>query len=746
MLNRPACHRAVQRQLLTPIDSIWVSDEALGHAFQQFVRGSKVNRRYGSFVPGPMESRRRLGKRRMTLLSDATPSSTYDPGIFSGWFGEKDRTQWHWEAPTTRPANSEPTAPPWLPWLAQWAPIPKQDIATPLATNRVRDRRKAKRKELSFRTEEVASFRRELEACTNDRSIIYNKFSQRIEQSLALGLVSEDTLKHIFKAVPEMIMRLEFDPAKAHSHCLHLYQAVWNGLETCKVLPIEMIHGKTLGRFLDLIRQLPLTTEVQILAARILRSTCRVQLKCMNDGLVKLVVAWIRSLLHEVPPAPLEMSQQKAKEAVLNVDERLRQIPHLNANFDTGSKLNLSCVLESIQATKMSIHLAFERIKMVEHTLNPVEESIASLVEVLGYLPDDIARSILHSSAHYITRVSLDTKNDTGRKHEKLQLYFLFLVARTPAVGDLNFENILKSAQYQPRVSMLSSLILEHWISQGYLKDPTMVKNTFEVAAFETGAKDLGTLLFAVDKHKENCWTRLRPLVKLLNDLGKPRFIHETIVQMHSHRMKLPADVMAPIIESVSKFDARLAHDLYNLYFAMRTNFMPLRLERCSNFIKSMIDDPVIRPETIWKIMNIQVYESRKQYGTRPGFSNKPLEPGMIELLNNMAVWFAHSNRPPRVAFRNVMQCLHHLRRHSAPLTADVTKAIAHSGITRHILDKRWVPKERMAWALQLIEEAEGTDVAVTSDMAVRYWNDSLSAKHAAEARERNVLQVGRID
>jgi hypothetical protein len=68
-----ACRHALQR-VPSRLDYVWISDELLSLTFQRFVKGQ---RRYGSQVPGPLEARNRLTKRRNTALAAA--GSSFDP-------------------------------------------------------------------------------------------------------------------------------------------------------------------------------------------------------------------------------------------------------------------------------------------------------------------------------------------------------------------------------------------------------------------------------------------------------------------------------------------------------------------------------------------------------------------------------------------------------------------------------------------------------------------------------------------
>ncbi|CAG7556994.1 unnamed protein product [Fusarium equiseti] len=80
----------------SPSDSIWVTNAMLARAIERFHHVYPVPRRSLSSVPGPLESRRRLGKRHMTAI---VPDSHASPFPWSIEF-PIDLGKWTWEAPT----------------------------------------------------------------------------------------------------------------------------------------------------------------------------------------------------------------------------------------------------------------------------------------------------------------------------------------------------------------------------------------------------------------------------------------------------------------------------------------------------------------------------------------------------------------------------------------------------------------------------------------------------------------------
>ncbi|KAJ0160730.1 hypothetical protein CTA2_7448 [Colletotrichum tanaceti] len=101
--SRPAarCCQAVQQQIWAPLDNPWITDGVLASVFERYCHVSRLTRRKSSSVPGPLENRTRLGRRKMTDLHMNT-QPTLPP-----WAIEVpvDLSQWTWQPPTKRPSG-----------------------------------------------------------------------------------------------------------------------------------------------------------------------------------------------------------------------------------------------------------------------------------------------------------------------------------------------------------------------------------------------------------------------------------------------------------------------------------------------------------------------------------------------------------------------------------------------------------------------------------------------------------------
>lgn len=97
-LQTRLCQEAKQSSRRLAVQGIWITDDVLSEAVRRFRRCSHGAQRYGSNVPGPLEARRRLAKRRMMALAGVDTPPPVDPTTLFGMGGPK-MGQAVWQAP-----------------------------------------------------------------------------------------------------------------------------------------------------------------------------------------------------------------------------------------------------------------------------------------------------------------------------------------------------------------------------------------------------------------------------------------------------------------------------------------------------------------------------------------------------------------------------------------------------------------------------------------------------------------------
>ncbi|KAI0409751.1 hypothetical protein F4802DRAFT_161758 [Xylaria palmicola] len=106
------CFQAARRHLHPHHDSIWVPESLLASVFERYVATSPTGMRHASSVPGPMEHRKRLAKRRMGELHFGQ-----SPAAAPIWelANLVDLTRWEWRPPShpdaIRQRTMNPTRP-----------------------------------------------------------------------------------------------------------------------------------------------------------------------------------------------------------------------------------------------------------------------------------------------------------------------------------------------------------------------------------------------------------------------------------------------------------------------------------------------------------------------------------------------------------------------------------------------------------------------------------------------------------
>ncbi|KAH7417018.1 hypothetical protein BKA64DRAFT_636404 [Cadophora sp. MPI-SDFR-AT-0126] len=731
----PSCRRALQRQLYTPSDSIWVSDEALSHVFQRFCAVSKTKKRYGSFVPGPLESRRRLGKRRMTLQSDAAPTPTFGLASLWGSFGEADRTRWQWEAPTTRDMRPRENSSVLPKWLVEWGTA-SEAVPDPIAQTRSGSRKKTK--DLAFK-EEIRSFQKALKECSpGEMAVLCDDFNRKLTQTLSLGLHTENVFSYTTKFVFQDIQRAFLDSEQASARCLALCQAMWDGISNSKVMQPSDIGNITMRRFMAILCDMPMSERLQALASEVLSSASKTQLQEMHSSIARLVHSWLLSLhegdashRNESPLALAVQSVFEATNAVASV-QTLTESLERSLSFEQ----DLQAFRQSLQIARNAIASSAGIITEVECIISPHQRSIRTLTSALSRLPPGLLRTIVHQCSSRIPKSFVYNAIDTSLQHR-----WLSLVAQLPSVSEtLLLETWRQFGTYLEQDSA-TDILLNHWIGRDLFERPALARIVFDAVASQRYRKDYSTLLYVIDGERENCWDKLRLLFRFLDKLGDRETIYRTLTSLHKRRIKVPADVMDETLESIAIENTVLAQKAFRFYRFIRYNDAPLRLEKCPRFIFSMINNPDISTSVIWKSLGIPMYEviSSHSLARHTPPTQTTLTPIVADHFTKMATLFAHcKGRTQRVAFRNVMQCLFHLRRHNAPITPELTRAMVHAGISRKISSDGWIAEERSHWLLELIEQVEGTEVAVTVDQIVKVWNRQISERVSKRDRAMN--------
>jgi hypothetical protein len=714
MLSGPAASRAaVHRSIRATSEALWITDDVLSRAFQRFYLFTRPSQRDASSVPGPMEGRRRIGKRRIAHLSEAVHTPGQDFGLLWGLSGASDRQQLQWEAPSRRQPLPPTEGTPHLPaWLSEHQPVLLDDLPE---ISKPEEFMLGDRGDCVTKIEDnLGTFKESLKASPADRiQALCNSFNQSFKQSLILGLIPEQMLSESLRYVTDAIREVTVDKLLADSHCLSFYKATWDGIMECKVLCPADLGSDFLDKLLVLLGELHCTPAVQYLAIDVIRATSQDQVTRMEDGILTVAIAWLSS----------------------------------------WTSLGIDYGRVSVEATTSLL---------LQHTIpktQPLEESAANLAKFLGHLRSNMTQKILHASTDHLISTSFANFKGSFGVLRTLRYLWLSVVANMPCVGetllmaiwlrmDFSHASSKNSGQYTPdirpvRLHESCNLLLDFWISHGQIKAAETVRATYMASVQKSGQlNSAGHLIRALNQCKERWWSKAECLFRFLRRRGKPKAVYDAFQSLLAQNLIPASYSVGREIYYMSCVDPRLALEMYKLYNRVEHDKTRFLLDWCPNLIITMIRSPDFTPAEIWSVLRVPVLDPKL-----PSVSCKPLHSARIRLIHRMAVEFAAADcRSPRLALRNVVQCMLYLRRHGVPISVGMSRALTEAGITRSLLDQRSIGRGKADWIIDIVRKAEGCEVSTKMHQMLQMWLTQRIVEQGRLDREVNPLRVGPID
>ncbi|TID04263.1 hypothetical protein CH35J_002411 [Colletotrichum higginsianum] len=264
--SRPTarCCRAVQQQIRTPLDNIWITDGVLASAFERYCHVSRLTRRKSSSVPGPLENRRRLGKRKMTDLHMNT-QPTLPPWAIDF---PVDLSQWTWQPPTKRSSDetrdlrsqrsqrSQSVASWGLRWWTN-STVPKQ-----VQTDRAGIENPSK---ISFH-DQLAKARAAVAASTSNAiGPAYYNFIGGLQNDLNMGLLDPADVDMAVSTFPPSLIDTGVAGEVIDAAIEMFLSAVVNGIASSEVLGPSGFDASLWNLVLNRISQLPASDATTLL-------------------------------------------------------------------------------------------------------------------------------------------------------------------------------------------------------------------------------------------------------------------------------------------------------------------------------------------------------------------------------------------------------------------------------------------------------------------------------------------------
>lgn len=702
----------------------------------------------------------------MAHVTEMTQASMYDPGPewCSSWGPEKIESQW--KAPTPR-TTEQPKHPPILPsWLANWTPMPEQptDVITE-ATNvgestgkgfdvlrqerHIREHFHDFEKAIKVHRRECTGMKRDGKGGEKEQTRhqhltgstealeLCSSFSDKLQRSLTLGLVTSDLLCNSLRAVTHVLM----ENHSGSSQLLAFYRQVCDGILACKVLEPADFDSTVMREYLSLLSNLPSTNETQLLVSDILASLSAVQLNDNVNTILSLIKSWSLSwLTYSKSPTKINNPLAKAEGSLVASQRKfnhLRMLMWSSRGKETPELFQR--IREIISRASTDLSTASTELWAAESILMPHSHSIDTMSNTLSTMPRELTASLVRSHSEVICSVAFwNEKSVAGLKDylaqsHRIRFNWLSVLSKVENIDDSIFTEAFRSLQDQDlkqfnlgakRYSLTwrqtAELILNRWTSQGLLPNGNVILDSFRIKTLHSPSS-YGLLLWTLEKHGQLNDEKIQSLLNFLRDTQTFSHIHEVLKQSKMFNVRINPNILADIVNDVAAMDVEAGCKIY-----MGHCIGVVEPEYCAPLFAAMIYHG---SGGIWAALDAPIYAAMPRW-KRNAPSPRILSQARVELIHEMAKAFAHHKvQNPRQALRNVTQCWHYLRAHKVEPTEEISRAVTQVGIIADVRNERWGRTERIRWVLDVIQDVEGPEVADAVRKAVAKWREKLRLK-----------------
>ncbi|KAK4168516.1 hypothetical protein QBC43DRAFT_308987 [Cladorrhinum sp. PSN259] len=698
------CSRAFQRQVAPSKDTLWVSDALLARAFENYSRVSIAWNRRFSHLPGPLESQRRLGRRRIGDLNALQYPPTPPPWEFAF---PLDLSNWKWQPPGSTTAaedDGQPVGKDHAPkgWLLpavgvvfsqQLARMTRYSKATAVSQARasIQDDLESFRR-LDFDTPAPTKF-------GNAKMI-----STKLRTFLSLDKISSE---EILSIMTEVLDTFESGIMSGHYVSEIIGTTIWDileGVSISKICAPSLLNSQIWQTILHRISGLPADSYLSDLLVHVMYIIPEAQHSQVIDGILVIFRRFFEAW---------ESSQSR-----LGVD---LMVWALDANFGTSSGTAIS----------LSLANALEKV---------AEEDRIRLIDAAEQAVIDMEM-----------RGALETQKMLGRC--ELRYKWLSVIAHSPwARQDLFFSKALRfseaSLQLPPLTgSELSSLMLAQWESRGYLHDLKVIIRHYK-KSYKKSHKDanaITSMLLAFDRGKspQNPVAIFTSFWRLMAVLGRTNDVLASL-EVFTDTAKLPRRFLEALaFSSRNHYVALAIRELYTFKVreAGEDEFDPGVFYK---YINDILLDPSLPLDTLPRAIGTDFLLPDK-----PEFAQPPIGPDLnwrkkataLEKEAEALVSLDLPHLTDRQIWRRVEHCVNFFSftRGQAPIKII---EIVYQLATQDLHHGKPGITERLIWLQYLIYRACGPKVAAACRRLIASWRRKL-LKNNPHAKVPTLDQAG---
>jgi hypothetical protein len=720
------CRRALLQHRFVPSgqhDALWITDGLLASAFERYCRVSRTWNRRASNIPGPLESHRRLGRRRMGDASTWHCPPTPPPWAF---LVPPDLTQWTWHPPSLPSArqatqerhDAEAQSPrqSLLSLVSQWLQEPNGQVAPELL-----DQTPPPPAIAQPATHEVVLGQFRWAAAHGDNAAVVSHghgMCETLRQSIVVGEVLPHDLSRIASEIWETLeSRLHGSP-DGHRLSLSVCEAVLDGLTSSKVFSATLMDTPFWNSMLAQMAKLPADDGLCDAFVRSLK----VMPTNHRPHVSGSIVAVLSRFFSEWNCSPVALQSRHTKWL-------------LNRVFLDNSHSNRR-QLETLPACSQQA----TRIAAIPSYLRQAKKISATLA-LTCETPDEA--KALFQAVHCLALEEAASRQAGG---SALRYCWLHMLARHPHVNQDFFFDATKSFSNPslrlPPLSIveLSSLLLTQWASRGYLRVPMRVYHLYRHYLRKHDDAALTSLFLAIFSRRsgEEKYSLYCSAWKLLAKLGRTQDALRSLQVFYSSRGPLCVRMLEDL--AMASKDHHMAIQLHDMWVNIKKTeereWHPVVFDR---YAKAIVHDPDIPPSTIWRVLDIGKIEYKFEINTDDSSAEPPRRvryslrrhsghygewrAAVVE----KAVWafITAPHLSPRAALRHVSRAftfLHHVRGQPS----DALLRELYRMVTRDLRESRPGRTQRLLWFLKLVERRFGAQVAMQCRLLLHEWRTRL--------------------
>ncbi|KAL1582243.1 hypothetical protein WHR41_09099 [Cladosporium halotolerans] len=722
----------------TPHNShIWISDELLSEAFNRYVRVSHTSRRYGSNVPGPLEARRRASKRRMGCA--VTPANIGPPGgEFGALFGAGGTGSvekgWSWNPPGLQPNLSPPAKNPSKVW--SWdtkPPDPPPAWEEVLEIPELREDPVEASKEAfeelletlpptwSLGTQDVASITEflastanEVEARNTSRTIEWlgdrvtmqsasNAILAVIRDKIELATIVDDELLDIIKGLRHRVL---WEERKSTCDRLHaIYLSLWTSLD----------------------RRSSDATNLRQAIFEEFAATAQTEQSC--DRLIDLLLDFLGAA---------------------------------NSNPKLATIFSATLIQTARYASKEGE--------------NEDPQRLSKLALALDHIPPAARKEVLDGSTRLLLKNSAQRKRAHAAKVWLRCLEANASIGQCPATMHVVYAQLparFRMSQFGEHFRTLRSIdtvriLLNLWLPN---MDPERLSSDCKDRASYRGQKKLqfGSTKFSSAKLGEVSKTfeelnskggkNFSPWVALLKAIIRHRVQPDSVLRdalylcQHMYQPQRADRIFRHMLEGINgAIPTEVAVSMIQYFLSHNEPFRALRVfkEVSSVAVHHVPRLPVALAEVGYNHNGILLRLLLRQPDPVP--IERRVKPTLdlthehIDAVHLIAYDIANApGLKTSVAYRSVWAYYRYLQDRGAPLLPLLSRAFVTAGLMRPLEERLWIPDERLAYIVSIVERIEGRAVAAEAENLARSMrallHDQVLSKRKA-ARERGWRQT----